>query len=92
MNRLHQTDMLVNASTIDWNLIFSFISDRQLITMDATNENIYLTTIDENTSFIEYKQISNTDYPVNACTITNNGYRQLILKMVKPNKLKFFEL
>ncbi|CAF3485485.1 unnamed protein product [Rotaria sp. Silwood1] len=92
MNCLHQTNMLMNASTIDWNLIFSFISNQQLIIMDATTEHIYLITIDQNNSSIEYKQFSNSDYPVNACMITNNGYSQLILKMVKPNMLKFFQI
>jgi len=92
MNCLHQTDILPNASTIDWDLVFSFISDQQLLIMDATTENIYLITIDQNISSIEYKQFSNSDYPVNACTITNNGYSQLILKMVKPNMLKFFQI
>jgi hypothetical protein len=89
---LHQTEILTNASTIDWNLIFSFISDQQLLIMDATTENIYLITMDENMSSIEHKQFSNSDYPVNASMITNNGYRQLILKMVKPNMLKFFQI
>ncbi|CAF2493345.1 unnamed protein product [Rotaria sp. Silwood2] len=92
MNCLHQTNMLMNASTIDWNLIFSFISDQQLIIMDATTENIYLVTVDQNISSIEYKQFSNSDYVVNACTITKNGYSQLILKMVKPNMIKFFQI
>ncbi|CAF0934953.1 unnamed protein product [Rotaria sordida] len=92
MNYLHQTNMLMNASTIDWNLIFSFISDQQLIIMDATTENIYLITIDQNTSSTECKQFSNSECPVNACVITSNGYSQLILKVVKPNMLKFFQI
>jgi hypothetical protein len=92
MNCLHQTDILPNASTIDWDLVFSFISDQQLLIMDATTENIYLITIDQNISSIEYKQFSNSDYPVNACMITNNGYSQLILKMLKPNMLKIFQI
>jgi hypothetical protein len=92
MNCLHQTDILPNASTIDWDLVFSFISDQQLLIMDATTENIYLITINQNTSSIEYKQFSDSNCPVNACMITNNGYSQLILKMVKPNMLKFFQI
>ncbi|CAF3790548.1 unnamed protein product [Rotaria magnacalcarata] len=66
MNYLHQTNMLPNASTIDWNLIFSFISDQQLIVMDTTTETIYLITINECTSTINYQQYSNSDYPANA--------------------------
>jgi hypothetical protein len=92
MNCLHQTTTLNDASTIDWNLVFSFLTDHQLLIMDATTENIYLITIDTNNSSIEYKQYSNCDYPVNACTISNNGYSQLILKMAKPNMLKFFQI
>ncbi|CAF3933582.1 unnamed protein product [Adineta steineri] len=92
MNCLHQTDTLPNASTIDWNLVFSFISFQQLLIMDATTEQIYLITIDQNTSTIEHKQFTDSDYPVNACIITNNGYSQLILKMVKPNMLKVFQI
>jgi hypothetical protein len=92
MNCLHQTDILPHASTIDWDLVFSFISDQQLLIMDTTTENIYLITIDQNNSSIEYQQFSNSDYPVNACRIMNNGYSQLILKMVKPNMLKFFQI
>ncbi|CAF0896159.1 unnamed protein product, partial [Adineta steineri] len=65
---------------------------QQLLIMDATTEQIYLITIDQNTSTIEHKQFTDSDYPVNACIITNNGYSQLILKMVKPNMLKFFQI
>ncbi|CAF3536192.1 unnamed protein product [Rotaria socialis] len=92
MNYLQQTNMLPNASTIDWSLIFSFISDQQLIVMDTTTETIYLITINESTSTINYQQYSNSDYPANACRITNNDCSQLILKMVKPNMLKFFQI
>lgn len=92
MNCLHQTDILPNASTIDWSIMFSFISDQQLLIMDATTENIYSIIFTENTSSIEYKQCLESHYPVNACMITHNGYSQLILKMVKPNMLKFFQI
>ena len=92
MDCVHQTDILPNASTMDWNLVFSFISNQQLLIMDTTTENIYLITITENTSTIESKQFINSDYPANACTITNNGYSQLILKMAKPNMLRFFQI
>ena len=92
MNCLHQTDILPNASTMDWNLVFSFISDQQLLIMDATTDNLYLITIDQTISTVEHKQFSNSSYPVNASTITHNGHCQLILKMVKPNMLKFFQI
>ena len=92
MTCLHQTDIFPNASTIDWNLTLSFISDQQLLIMDATTEHIYLITIDQNNSSMEYRHFSDSDYPVNACMITNNGYSQLILRMVKPNMLKFFQI
>lgn len=92
MRRLHQTDILPDASTIDWNLIFSFLSDQQMIILDATKENIYSIQFNENCSSIEYKNCSNSDYPVNACVINSNGHSQLILKMVRPNMLKFFQL
>ncbi len=92
MNCLHQTDTFPNASTIDWNLTLSFISDQQLLIMDATTEHIYLITIDRTNSSMEYRHFSDSDYPVNASMITNNGYSQLILRMVKPNMLKFFQI
>lgn len=92
MNCLHQTNILPDASTIDWNLMLSFLSDQQLLIMDSTTENIYLITFNQNNSSIEYKQCANIDYPVNACRITHNGFSQLIFKMVKPNMLKFFQI
>lgn len=92
MRCLHQTDMLPDASTIDWNLMFSFLSDQQIVILDATKENIYSIQFDRNHSSIEYKNCSNSDYPVNACIINSNGYSQLILKMARPNMLKFFQL
>mgnify|MGYP001103807622 FL=1 len=92
MRCLHQTDILPDASTIDWNLIFSFLSDQQIVILDATKENIYSIQFNENHSSIEYKNCSNSDYPVNACVINSNGHSQLILKMVRPNMLKFFQL
>jgi hypothetical protein len=92
MNCLHQTEILPNASTMDWNIVFSFISDQQLLIMDATTEYIYLITIVQNISSIEYKQFSNSDCPVNACRVANNGYSQLILKMTKPNMIRFFQI
>ena len=92
MNCLHQTDTLSNASTIDWNLFLSFITNQQLLVMDGTTGNIYLITVEQNVSSIEQKQYSDSEYPVNACVITNDSYSQLIFKMVKPNMLKFFQI
>ena len=92
MNCLHQTDILPNASTIDWNLAFSFISHQQLLIMDATTQHIYLIKVDQTHSSIEYKHSSNSDCAVNACVITNHGYSQLVLRTVRPNMLKFFQI
>lgn len=92
MTCLHQTGILPNASTIDWNLALSFISNEQLLVIDTTKENTYLVTVEQMNSSIEYGHFSNSCYPVNACVIMNNGYRQLILKMDRPNMLKFFQV
>ena len=88
---LHQTAILDGASTIDWNLLLSFINDRQLLIIDSSTKNTYLITIDNDKSLIQRKTFTNSDYPINACTtIHNNG--QLILKMVKPTMLKFVQI
>ncbi|UJR28777.1 hypothetical protein I4U23_010003 [Adineta vaga] len=89
MNCLHQTNILPNASTMDWNLLLSFISNQQILIMDATTENIYLITMDQNSSSIEQKQYSDSDYPVNACTITNNsGNRLSTFRETQENPVK----
>lgn len=92
MTCLHQTNTLPNASTIDWNLALSFLSNEQLLVIDTTQENTYLITVEQMNSSIEYQHFPTRCYPVNACVIMNNGYRQLILKMDRPNMLKFFQI
>lgn len=92
MNCLHQTNILPNASTIDWNLTLSFISDQQLIIMDTTTQTVYLIMIDQNVSTIDYKQFLNSDFPINACRIASDDKSPLIVKMVRPNMLKFFQI
>lgn len=89
---LHQTDTLPNASTLDWNLALSFISNEQLLIIDTTKENLYLITMDQMHSSIDYKNFSDSCYPVNACVIMNNDHRQLIFKMDRPNLLRFFQI
>jgi hypothetical protein len=53
-------------------------------------KNIYLIIIDRNNSSNESKQFSDSDYAINICTIVNNGYRWLILKIVQTNILQLF--
>jgi hypothetical protein len=84
--------MLNDASTFDWNLVFCYITDQQMLVMDATTTNSYLITIDEKSSSIECRNFSHVDYPVNACTVAKNGFSQLVLRMARPNQLKFCQI
>ena len=78
---------------MDWNLVLSFITDRQLLIMDSTTDHIYLINIDDTSSTVESKACAEIEYPVNACTITGHGScSQLVLKMIKPNSLKFCQI
>lgn len=92
MNLIRQSEILENASTLDWNLLFSYVNDRQTFIIDGTTENCYLLTVSNDNASIKRRSFSQSACPVSVCTITNDGLTQIIVKMIRPNTFRFFSV